>query len=126
MKNLLIICGLLFVFSSCYNDKADKLYVQPTTTTCDTSGGITFSGTVNPIIQANCGTTNTGCHSAGASSGYDYSTYPGIYRNAVSGLLLPAIQHTGSGQYMPLNASQLSSCDIEKIAAWINEGAQNN
>ena len=122
-----MICGLLIVFSSCYNDKADKLYVQPTVTACDTSGGITFSGTVNPIIQANCGTNNSSCHATGAISGFDYTTYAGIYRNATSGLLLPAIQHTASnGQYMPLNAPQLSACDIEKIAAWVGEGALDN
>jgi len=125
MRNLFIICGLLIVFSSCYNDKADKLYVQPTVTTCDTSN-VTFSGTVNPIIQANCGTGNSSCHATGAVSGFDYTSYAGIYRNATTGLLLPAIQHTGSLPYMPLNATQLSACDIQQIAIWINNGALNN
>lgn len=124
MKNLLIICGLLIVFSSCYNDKADKLYVAPPTTTCDTSN-VTFSGTINPIIQSNCA-TNSSCHAQNASNGYDYSTYSGIYRNVKSGIFLPAIQHTGSLPFMPLNAPQLAACDIQKITIWINNGAQNN
>jgi cytochrome c553 len=127
MKNLLIICGLLIIFSSCYNDKADKLYVQPTTTTtCDTSN-VTYSAIVNPIIQNSCANSSS-CHNAAgaALSGYDFTSYSGLQRAAVSGNLIPAIQHAGSLPYMPLNQAKLADCDIQKIVIWINAGALQN
>jgi len=126
MKNLLMICGLLIMFSSCYNDKADKLYVQPNTTTCDTTN-VTYSGTVNPIIQANCA-NSASCHNASgaALSGYDFTSYAGLSQAVHNNDVVSILQHTSTLPAMPLNAAKLADCDIQKIAIWVNAGALQN
>ena len=124
MRNLFFICGLVVLFSSCYNDKAEKLYPTPKNTTCDTSG-VSYASTINPIMQLNC--ASSGCHnSTTVASGYDLSTYNGLVLAINSGTLLPAIKHTGSLPFMPQTGARMADCDIQKIETWINAGAQQN
>jgi hypothetical protein len=90
--------------------------------TCDTSL-FTFSGAVQPIMQANC----TGCHSTGlANGGVDLSTYNGVRSVALDGRLYSAITHAPGFVPMPQNGNMLSDCNITQIAKWINAGAPNN
>jgi len=127
MKSLFVICGLIIIFSSCYNDKANQLYVTPVTT-CDTSS-ITFSGKVDSIINTSCA-INSSCHGQNAAIGIDFSTYTGVYNQAITvGDLMNAIQHSSSLspiQWMPQNAPKLSECEIQQIGVWVNHGALNN
>ncbi|MGN6569774.1 MAG: hypothetical protein ACTHJ0_17565 [Flavipsychrobacter sp.] len=131
MKNLLLI-GCLFLsmawLGSCYNDKADQLYVTPynggNSGTCDTTN-VTYSGTIAPIFSQNCNVS--GCHDAATKAGgYDYSNYNGVVASITSNRLLGAINHASGYFPMPQNTAKLSSCDINKITAWVNKGYQNN
>ncbi len=126
MKNLLKICGLLLVLSSCYNDKADKLYVDPKAPVICETTNITYVHDIAPILQAKCATS--GCHdgSGGTSAPYNLNTYQGAYLAYKSATLIDAIEQNGSVPAMPQNAPKLSSCDIDKIATWVADGAQNN
>ncbi len=130
MKRLIILAVLFLAVSSCYNDKYDKLYPNPTTTvTCDTSA-IKYSQDILPIITANC-TIAGGCHDAAgaATSGFDYSGSVTVLQgNAASGALVTDItwQPTRGHNNMPKNLPKLSDCDINKITRWVNEGAPNN
>ena len=75
MKKLMIITAGLFLvgMNSCFYDKADLIYPQPTT--CDTAT-VTYSGTVATILNSNC----NGCHggTAGAGAGIKLDTYPAV------------------------------------------------
>jgi hypothetical protein len=132
MKNILLtgcmfLCAALLL-GSCYNDKGDQLYVNPYngggSTTCDTTN-VTFAGTIMPIFSQNCNVS--GCHDgATKAGGFDYSNYPGVTASITSGRLLGAINHESGYFPMPQNTAKLSSCDINKITAWVNKGYPNN
>jgi hypothetical protein len=91
-------------------------------TTCD-STNVTFSGTINPIIQSTC----VGCHSGGsvAPRGLDYTTYAGVAAVAQSGQLVGAVSHKPGYQPMP-QGGKLNDCQIALIKKWVRAGAQNN
>lgn len=132
MKSFLLI-GCLFLsmmwLGSCYNDKADQLYVNPynggnNNGACDTTN-VTYSGTIVTIFSQNCSVS--GCHDgATKAGGYDYSNYTGVIASITSGRLLGAINHESGYFPMPQNTAKLSSCDINKITAWVNKGYPNN
>jgi len=121
MKLLLGFIFLVFFFSGCYYDKANLVY--PVATACDTSN-VTYSVTVTGILNTNCYT----CHSGSASSGggIKLDSYGNLKIYVTNGQLLSSINQTGAVPSMPLNSGKLSSCDINKITAWINSGSVNN
>ncbi len=125
MKKKIIISATLFltvlVFTKCYYDKADQVYPQPRN--CDTTN-IRLSVELNSILSANC----FACHSgtAESGSGIQLDQYAVIKTYADNGQLMSAITQDGKVSPMPKNASRLSDCDINKFAAWINNGAPGN
>ncbi len=121
----LLLAGLMYL-SSCYKDNLSKLMPSSgITIPCDTSGAISYSAQIVPILQANCG-INSSCHSSGNISGYNLSTYAGINAVAQNGYLVSAISWTGSVAPMPQNAPQINSCNIALIEKWVNAGHLNN
>ena len=127
MKKIIAFAGLAIILTGCYNDKYTKLYPTSTTSvTCDTTA-VSFSSTIQPIFNSYC----TSCHSAsGVAAGYgDYTSYTkSLTSQALSGNMVTdiTITNTGDIHHMPQSQPSLSSCDIEKITAWVNQGAQNN
>ena len=90
--------------------------------TCDTSN-VTFSQTINPILQNKC----VGCHNgSNASGGVNLSAHSGVQVVALNGKLYGAVSHAPGYTAMPFNSPKLPDCDIEKIRIWIDNGAQNN
>ncbi len=130
MKKILIAALSILALNSCYNDKYDKLYPTPVTTTCDTST-ISYARDIVPILTANC-TINSSCHLGGAStSGYDMSTYDGIMANAAyptQEVLINDINGTPVSRRhaMPKGLPKIASCDINKLTKWVNAGTPNN
>ena len=97
--------------------------------TCDENTGacntdnITYSGFVAPLLTTNC----VGCHSGGApSGGISLNTHAGVQTVALNGRLYGAISHANGFQPMPRGSAKLSQCTIDKVKAWIDNGAQNN
>ena len=121
MKLLPGIIFLVLCFSGCYYDKANLVY--PVSTACDTTN-TTYSGTVSNILSTNCYSCHSGSASAGGGIKLDSYTNLKIY--ITNGQLLSSINQTGAVPSMPLNSGKLSSCDINKITAWINGGSVNN
>jgi hypothetical protein len=121
---LLFILGIMF---SCYNDNLSELTPASGVSggSCDTTGVITFSTHIVPMFKTNCGTRNS-CHGHNNTSGYDLSTYAGVYSTVVNGKLMNSINWTGSATRMPENGSKMSSCNIIKLQKWIDAGALNN
>jgi len=111
--------------NACYYDKADSIYPDITSTTCDTVN-ITYSNQVLSIINTNC----NNCHAAAIANsiggGINLSTYTAMKPYITNGSFLNSILQNGKAAPMPKNASKLSSCNILVIQNWINKGALNN
>jgi hypothetical protein len=120
MKHILLFTAGFFLLglSSCFYDKADLIYPQPTT--CDTAT-VTYSGTVAPILTANC---NGGAAAAGA--GIKLDTYASLSTWVTNGRLLNSMLHNGQASPMPKGGSKLDACTLNKVSAWITKGAANN
>ncbi len=123
-----IFVGLLFlsaivIINSCENKQAAVAPVS-FSSSCDTVN-LTFSSdsnTMQAIINVQCGVSNNSCHSPSGASGYDYSTYAGIYANYQNGLLYGSL--FGNLPRMPLTqqAGWDPSCMLPKFQAWMNRG----
>ncbi|MGZ3820449.1 MAG: hypothetical protein ACXVB6_07650 [Mucilaginibacter sp.] len=113
---------LLICASGCYYDHANLSYPQQTGSCVPTT--VTYSVNVTGILTTNC----YSCHSgnAAAGGGIKLDTYATLKVYITNGQLMNSINHTGSLPAMPLNAAQLSSCDINTIQAWINNNTPNN
>lgn len=102
------------------NQGAQNLICE--TSTCDTSGTVTFSGHVASIISTNC----EGCHNATTSFGnVSLETYDQIKTIADNGALMHSLLATGGYSIMP-TSGPLSDCEIAKIQKWVDNGAQND
>ena len=122
MKKIIVIAGLLATgMTGCYYDVEEDLY--PPAGNCDTANN-SFASTVSSILQSNgC----TGCHSGGAPSGnISLEGYNNVKTVALSGRLYGAISHAAGFTPMPQGGNKMSTCNINKIKAWIDAGAPNN
>ena len=90
---------------------------------CDTSI-VTFSGTIKPIITANCIRCHIGPDALNAN-GIVIDDYVSL-KKQVPQPLLDAILHTGNVTPMPQDGGMLDACTIAKIKIWIAAGAPNN
>jgi hypothetical protein len=129
LKKLIFFAAITILVAACYNDKYAQLYpVKTTTTICDTTT-VSYATDLVPIINASCAISG-GCHDAAGKSvsGYDFTTYAGLQQVANATVLLNDLNWTPVGSFndMPKNAGKLSSCDINKFTAWVNQGALNN
>ena len=129
MKKLLFVACTLLTLGSCYNDKYDKLYPNPATTTCDTTT-ITYAAAIAPIITANCAISG-GCHNAAGDAttgGLDFTIFANLKNQATPDLLVNDINGTPTKGHnaMPFNLPPISQCDINKLTRWVNEGAPDN
>ncbi|WP_118950827.1 hypothetical protein [Taibaiella helva] len=124
-KRILAALVILTGATACYKDNAEDMYPSGGNSggTCDTAN-VTFSGTVKPIIDANCATS--GCHFDASVTGIDLFHYSGVAAVANSGKLVSAITHDGQASFMPKGLPKLDDCSIAKIVKWVNSGAPNN
>lgn len=90
------------------------------TSSCDTLN-MRFASHIQPILQANC----VGCHgSTNPSAGINLSTLSGVQAVANNGRLVGAVSKISGYVPMPPAGNGLSSCHINQIKAWINQGMQ--
>jgi hypothetical protein len=108
------------MFASCYYDVEEILYPD---TECDIEM-MSYTNDIVPILSDNCYT----CHNTQARFGniildshQELSKY-----FTTNDLLLGAIKHNPGFSAMPQGAPKLLDCQINKIEAWINQGAPNN
>lgn len=108
-----------FVFSACYYDVEEELYPSGT---CDTVN-MSFSQDIMPIFNQNCNI----CHATGVEQGdVILDSHNAVLPYVTNGKLMGSISHNSGFVAMPQGQPQLSACTIEKIAAWIADGALNN
>ncbi len=121
MKKIFLLLACAPLFTGCYNDKSDQLYPVPVTApTCDTSA-VSYSQTVVPLLSANCAAS--GCHDGTGRARGVFTSYAGVIRDTAT---MVSYLNGTSGDPMPKNGNPLSTCNIDKIAAWIAQGAKNN
>ena len=129
MKKVLFVLAVSALFTACSNDNLEDLHPL-----CDTTGVVSFADVIQPIMNSQCGTGNSGCHiNSSADGGYGFANYSDMLEYFVSPAkdlkFMQTINHDAalsSGLYMPQGASKIESCSILKIQAWINNGKQNN
>lgn len=84
---------------------------------------VTFSGTVNPIVQNKC----AGCHSGSSpGGGITLNGYEDVATLAFDGRLNGVINHLNGYKAMPLGGSKLPQCELDQIAVWLQDGFPNN
>jgi mono/diheme cytochrome c family protein len=125
MKKVFLI-SLLAILAGCYYDKEEELYPnQPDN--CDTTN-VTYSGTIYPMINSNCGSCHTGSAPQGNIHLEDYPTISAAAAIPAGqpGSLYGAASHDPGNSPMPKNGTQLSDCKIAQIRKWINDGTPDN
>ena len=123
---ILILCTttvIILTFTACKKENEENLInKQGGPAACDTSD-MKYATDVLSILQTNC----YECHGNGLSQlGVNFDTYDNTKKQIDNNNLINAIKHTAGFTPMPFGKPKLSSCDIDKIQAWINNGAPNN
>ena len=129
-KNLSAVIIFSMTLTSCwYNRKWEKLHpygqLSGPAAPCDTTGAISYSVTVQPIIVSKCATS--GCHVSHAQ--VNYNLFANVVTDAqaaspndiMTRLNLPS----GNPSHMP-QSSTMTNCEIAQIRVWIQQGCQNN
>jgi hypothetical protein len=120
----------VMLFAGCENFNGPlpgttKPIVKDTTMTgtkCDTLN-VSYSKTVQPILQSNC----VPCHSGpGATAGVDMSSLTSINRQVGRNRLFPNVLTGRNGASQMPQGGRLSQCEIDQITAWVNQGTKNN
>lgn len=88
---------------------------------CD-SINVTYSGTIKPIIDANCKI----CHSGSSPPGdILIQTFSDLINNVGSSFLQQSVINYGGDNPMP-PGGKLNPCQIAQLKKWISEGMPNN
>ncbi len=132
MKKTLLLSFILVLGINCVNNVEDQVPEIP-------DEPISYASDIQPIFNNTCG--GGFCHTNGDNvNGVNLASYQNSITSMGSsygGLIIipsnadnsPLVDKLGSnpefGSRMPLTGS-ISSSDVGKIIAWINQGAQNN
>jgi len=118
--------------SSCYYDNFKELRPEGAIPVpCDSSGVISYSTHIVPIMQKAC-TQN--CHNGTGNGNRDLTQWVNVNDAAISGInpgdggsLYGTVNWDPNyGNDMPKNGSKLSDCDIAKIRKWAVAGGLDN
>ncbi len=80
--------------------------------------GVTFTGEVKSIIDANCAVS--GCHVSGGAAPSSFTVFSNIQSSANQ---IKSLTQSGA---MPKNGTKLSPTQLDAIACWVDDGALNN
>jgi len=120
-----------FMFGGCYYDNFAEIHPTLADTTCVIGDTVHFDTDIYPILSQNCGGSNDNCHSAASAQASHYNSLTDAYN------LLSADDTLGNqtslwyritlpisdSNHMPKDLPVLSSCDLRKIAKWLNSSA---
>src|SRR5579883_915055 len=103
---------------------ATFILAVPAVLLCASAQELTFHKDIEPILQARC----QGCHRAGEAAPMSLITYPEVrpwakaIRQAVlKGSMPPWFASSGHGSFA--NDRRMPQAEIDRIAAWIDQGA---
>lgn len=101
---------------------AQNLKCNPDIGGCVTAN-VKFSTFVQPLVVNRC----QGCHnSASTGGGIFLRNYAEIKATVQNGTFYGSISHATGYSAMPKVGTRLSTCELAKIKAWIDAGAQQN
>src|SRR6056300_1770256 len=118
---LVVLCAVLST-TGCYYDVEEELYPV---TTCDTVD-MSFDTDIVAILQRECLACHSNSAHQGIGGGVNLDGFDNVKRYVNNGKLLSSIIHDGNASFMPKSANnrKLATCEIDKITAWINDGAR--
>jgi len=119
---IILILFTILSLNACYYDNEQELYDDLECLTQNMS----YTNDIVPILNRHCQL----CHSAAASNvlgaGINLEGHSNLKEYVNIGSFLGSIQHSSGYSPMPKGGGKISSCDIEKIQSWVNNGSQNN
>jgi hypothetical protein len=114
---------LIVTLYSCYYDKENDLY-PVSASDCDTTD-MSFVSDIKPVLTSHC----IVCHSSSSSStlggGVKLENYSDVKAHALNGSLYGSVSADPEHFVMPRDY-RIPQCSVQKIKAWINDGAQDN
>lgn len=117
ITSLLLLSSLMIL--GCYYDVEEEIYPTADCLTVEMS----YRNDIQPILASECYT----CHSAAANfANITLEGFDEMNKYVADGSLIGAIRHDAGFSPMPKNKAMLLQCEIEKIEAWIADGALNN
>ena len=125
MRKLQILLGFaLFTGIVCTNS-CEKNISQPAPlpANCDTAN-LTYTNSMQVLVNVYCGSFNTSCHSAGVSERGDFSNYTTLQHYATGGEKSLFWRYIFVQKRMPLAPYlPLDACSSAKFKAWLLAGA---
>ncbi|MEX0810666.1 MAG: hypothetical protein WD048_00530 [Chitinophagales bacterium] len=122
-KNIFSLISIILtamIYSGCYYDNEEELYEEYyASQTCDTVA-VSYDESIRPIIESSCNLS--GCHIAGGDGNGIFTNYAGVKAKVDNGSMMNRVVDVRT---MPPN-TQLNSCQISLVKAWIDQGALNN
>lgn len=116
-RKTILTLSLIWLLQGCYYDVAEELYPS---SACETQN-MSYQNDILPILQ-NSGCI--GCH--GDNSSIDINSYEDLKVYVDNDALLGSIKHSDGYRPMPDFQPKIDQCLIDKIEAWIYDGAPNN
>jgi hypothetical protein len=120
------ICFAVIMVSvtGCSKQSEDVLEAKNNAGGCDTTS-VKYSSDIVPILQGNC----YECHGNGTSAGSGgilLQGYSNLTPWASNGFLVGCVTRAPGYVPMPYLRPRLPDCDLNKILAWVHQGALNN
>jgi len=113
---VLLLSSSLIMFS-CGDDDDDD---EPGTCTTE---GLTYGNYAEDFLINNCSTLG-GCHVEANKDGIgSFETYEDAKELVDRGRIIGAINHQDGFSNMPKGEEKLDDCSIDKLTAWVNDGA---
>jgi hypothetical protein len=138
LSEIKCICGIIVVLgisilSSCnYNNGEEKYPKTVNQVLCDTAN-VSFKNTIQPILITNCYACHDEKNYLDFGGGYNFEGYDNLMSNglidagkAENSKIYRSVARLSNAQPMPKDRPKLPDCDINRIKAWINQGAKNN
>ena len=121
VKNIYIAFLSILLLNNCNYDNEESLYGV---SDCDTNF-VSFEMDIDPIISSHC----TMCHGGPSpSAGLALETHDQIYQSVTgpfNGIIDRISRPEGDPLMMP-GSYRIPQCQIDKIIAWVEQGALNN
>ena len=123
IPHFLVLIVTVAFLNSCYYDKEDLLYGTNSGPCTDSTGTISYSVKIVPILQQYCYSCHTGNFPSGNAL---MGTYTADKAMAQSGKLYGTINHSAGFSPMPKGISKMNTCQIATIKKWVDSGMLNN
>lgn len=108
----------LFITTGCEYNNEEELYPS---IECDTLN-VSYAEDIEPIIENDCATS--GCHVAGGTGNGRFDNYQRVKAKVDNGSMRKRVVE--NKDMPPPDEEPLTSCQIDKIDAWLDAGAPNN